>query len=53
MQLEKSFDNVDLKTLKTAKQYKDLFRTSVPDSKRREVILQLFNINPMSCESRY
>ncbi len=53
MTLEKSFSDKDVQTLKNKKQYKQAFRTGMPDKARREVLLQLFNLNPMTCESRY
>lgn len=53
MFIEAQFENKDLKTVKTKAQYKDLFRKTVPDNIKREVLLQYFNLNPMSCEQRY
>jgi len=53
MDLEKSFKNKDIQSFKTQKQYKQVFRSGVPDKLKREAILQLFNLNPVTCESRY
>jgi hypothetical protein len=50
MTLEKSVQEKDLQGLKTREQYKSLFRNGVPDNKRRELILQLFDLTPMVCE---
>ena len=43
----------DIKTVKTSEQYKALFRSGVPDKIKREAILQLYDLNPMACETRY
>jgi len=53
MLLNKKFEDKDLKTVKTKDQYKDLFRTTIPDRLKRDMLLQYFNLNPMSCEQRY
>lgn len=53
MTLEKEFEKTDITKYKTHKQYKTLFRDQVPDSKRRDLILQFFGLNPMMCQSRY
>lgn len=53
MTLEKAHHDKDLASLKTKKQYKQFFRNGVPDKMRRDVLLQMFDLNPMTCESRY
>ena len=39
--------------LKSKKDYKMMFREPVPDAKRRDLILQLFNINSVKCQAQY
>lgn len=51
--MEKEFEKEEISKLKTTKQYKNLFRNPVPDKMRRDIILQFFNLNPMTCETRY
>lgn len=53
MMLEKNHEEKDIKSIKTHKQYKQAFRSGIPDKNRREALLQLFNLNPMTCETRY
>ena len=42
-----------MQSLKTQKQYKQAFRAGLPDRMKREAILQLFSLNPVTCETRY
>jgi len=42
-----------IKNVKTKKEKKNIFRAGMPDNKRREVLLQMFNLNPMNCEAKY
>jgi len=54
MDLEKNVSEKTLKSIKTADQYKELFRTtSIPDSRRREMILQMFDLFEDKCEIKY
>lgn len=56
MQLEKQKDENEWKAVfrKTRPQIKELLReTQIPDSKRRELVLSLFDLNSKTCELKY
>lgn len=49
----KDFNVNSFKTVKTKKERKHLYRAGMPDNKRRDVLLQMFGLNPMNCEAKY